>query len=66
MCFLAFVTSTYLESGTLARKTRDSYSFKNSMLTILPDIYGDVHYEFVPQGQAVNQQYYIGMLQCLR
>lgn len=66
MCFLSFVTLTYLESDMLARKTRDSYSIKNSMLTILPDIYGDVHYEFVPQGQAVNQQYYIEMLQYLQ
>jgi hypothetical protein len=56
----------YLEGGTLERKTRESYSIKKSMLTILPDIYGDVHYEFVPQGQAVNQQYYIDMLQCLQ
>jgi hypothetical protein len=72
--FLSFVTLTYLEGGTLARKTRDSYSSKNSMLTILPDIYGDVHYEFAgdvhyefaPQGQAVHQQHYFDMLQCLQ
>jgi hypothetical protein len=49
----------YLESGTLEVKTTDSYSIKNSMLT---DIYRDVHYEFVPQGQAVNKQYYTNML----
>jgi hypothetical protein len=66
VCFLSSVTLTYLESGMVARKTRESYSIKNSILTILPDIYGDVHYEIVPQGQAVNQQYYIDMLQCLQ
>ena len=35
------------------------------MLTILPDNYGDTHYEFV-QGQAINQQHYTDMLQCLQ
>jgi len=36
------------------------------MLPVVPGIYGDVHYGFVTQGQAVNQQYYIDMLQCLQ
>jgi hypothetical protein len=65
VCSDSFVTLMYLESGTLARKTRDSYSNKNRMSTILPYIYGDMHYEFVAQKQAVNQQYYINRLQGL-
>jgi hypothetical protein len=34
------------------------------MLSFL-DFYGVVHYEFVPQGQTMNQDHYIGTLRRL-
>jgi len=29
-------------------------------------IYGIVHYEFVPKGETLNQNFYLDVLQCLQ
>jgi len=28
--------------------------------------YGIVHHEFLPEGQTVNKEYYLGVMRCLR
>jgi len=35
------------------------------MLIVFFDMEGIVHYEYVPQGQTVNQQFYLQVLKCL-
>ena len=39
---------------------------KSVMLIVFFDMEGNVHYEYVPQGQTVNQQFYLQVLKCLR
>jgi len=36
------------------------------MLTLFFDSEDVVHYEFLPQGQTVNKEYYLEFMQCLR
>ena len=36
------------------------------MLIVFFDMEGVVHYEYIPQGQTVNQQFYLEVLKCLR
>ena len=36
------------------------------MLIVFLDMEGIVHYEYVPQGQTVNYQFYLQVLKCLR
>jgi len=36
------------------------------MLIVFFDMEGIVHYKYVPQGQTVNQQFYLQVLKCLR
>jgi acyl-CoA thioesterase FadM len=38
---------------------------KNVVITFF-DIMGTVHFEFIPQGQIVNQAYYVEMMKRLR
>ena len=48
------------------KKARQVKSNVETMLICLFDIKGLVHFEFVPQGQTVNQQFYLEVLKRLR
>jgi len=48
------------------KKARQLQSKVKVMLTVLFDMEGIVHYEYVPQGQTVNQQFYLQVLNCPR
>jgi len=48
------------------KKPRQSRSKVKVMLIVFFDIRGVVHYEFVPQGQTVNKEYYLGVMRRLR
>jgi len=48
------------------KKARQVWSKVRVMLIIFFDMEGIVHYEYVPQGQTVNQQFYLQVLKCLR
>ena len=48
------------------KKARQVKSKIKSMLIVFYDQQGIVHYEFVPEGQTVNQHYYIDVLRRLR
>jgi len=48
------------------KKFRRSKSRVKTMLLTFFDIIGIVHYEFVPTGQTVNQDYYLNVLERLR
>ncbi|XP_018046790.1 PREDICTED: histone-lysine N-methyltransferase SETMAR-like [Atta colombica] len=41
-------------------------SKKKAMLTVFMDYKGIVHYEFLPEDQTVNKEYYLGVMRCLR
>ena len=48
------------------KKARQSRSATKSMLIMFFDIRGIVHYEFVPEGQPVNAEFYCNVLRRLR
>lgn len=48
------------------KKPRQSRSKIKVMLTVFFDYEGVVHSEFLPQGQSVNAEYYLGVLRRLR
>ena len=48
------------------KKARQSRSSTKVMLTVFFDFNGVVHFEFLPQGQTVNRQYYEAVLKRLR
>lgn len=48
------------------KKPRQSRSKMKVMLIVFFDIRGVVHYEFVPEGQTVNKEYYLGVMKRLR
>jgi len=50
----------------MTKKNCQSKSRVKIMLLTLFDIRGIVHYEFVPNGQTVNQVYYLEVLERLR
>ena len=59
-----------LHSGSLliprGQRKRTRCGQKSVMLIVFFDMEGNVHYEYVPQGQTVNQQFYLQVLKCLR
>lgn len=48
------------------KKSRQSRSKIKVMLTVFFDYRGVVHYEFLPPGQTVNKEYYLGVMRRLR
>jgi len=48
------------------KKARQVRSKVKVMLIVFFDMEGIVHYEYVLQGQTVNQQFYLQVLKCLR
>ena len=48
------------------KKARQERSNVKVMLTVFFDSEGVVHYEFLPQGQTVNKEYYLEVMQRLR
>ena len=46
------------------KKPRQTHSKIKVMLTVFFDYRGIVHLEFLPEGQTVNKQYYLGII-CL-
>jgi len=48
------------------KKARQMRSKMKVMLIVFFDMEGIVHYEYVPQGQTVNQQFYLQVLKRLR
>ena len=47
------------------KKSRQVRSHVKVMLTVFFDSEGVVHYEFLPQGQTVNKEYYLEVMQYL-
>lgn len=48
------------------KKSRRFQSRKKVMLTVFIDYNGVVHHEFLPEGQTVNKEYYLGVMRRLR
>lgn len=48
------------------QKSRQSRSKIKVLLTVFFDYRGVVHYEFLPDGQTVNKEYYLGVMRRLR
>jgi len=48
------------------KKTRQVRSKVKVMLIVFFDMEGIVHYEYIPQGQTVNQQFYLQVFKSLR
>lgn len=48
------------------KKPRRFQSQKKAMLTVFMDYNGVVHHEFLPEGQTVNKDYYLGVMERLR
>jgi len=48
------------------KKPRRFQSKKKAMLTVFMNYNGIVHHEFLPEGQTVNNEYYLGVMRCLR
>lgn len=48
------------------KKPRRFQSKKKAMLTVFMDYNGVVHHEFLPGGQTVNKEYYLGVMRRLR
>ena len=48
------------------KKPRRFQSQKKVMLTVFMDYRGVVHHEFLPGGQTVNKEYYLGVMRRLR
>lgn len=54
------------ENEPKPKKPRKSRSKIKVMLTVFFDYHGVVHYEFLPEGQTVNKEYYLGVMRRLR
>lgn len=54
------------EGESKPKKERQSRSKIKVMLTVFFDIRGVVHYEFLPDGQTVNKEYYLAVMRRLR
>ena len=52
--------------STRPKKARQVQSKVKVMLIVFFDVEGIVHYEYIPQGQTVNQQFYLQVLKRLR
>ena len=48
------------------KKPRRFQSKKKVMLTVFMDYRGVMHHEFLPEGQTVNKEYYLGVMSRLR
>lgn len=48
------------------KKPRRFQSKKKVMLTVFIDYNGVVHHEFLPKGQTINKEYYLGVMKRLR
>ena len=48
------------------KKPHRSQSKKKVMLTVFMDYIGIVHHKFLPEGQTVNKEYYLGVMRRLR
>ena len=48
------------------KKPRRFQSKKKAILTVFMDYRGVVHHEFLPEGQTVNKEYYLGVMRRLR
>ena len=48
------------------KKPRRFQSKKKVMLAVFMDYRGVVHHEFLPEGQTVNKEYYLGVMRRLR
>ncbi|UYV66161.1 CLCN3 [Cordylochernes scorpioides] len=60
-------SSQWLETGELIfKKARMIKSKLKCLLITFFDVKGLVHYEFVPEGQSINQLYFLDVLRCLR
>ncbi|CAK9799943.1 Mariner Mos1 transposase [Anthophora quadrimaculata] len=55
-----------LENEPNPKKPRQSRSKIKVMLTVFFDYHGVVHSEFLPDGQAVNKEYYLSVMRRLR
>jgi len=51
---------------TRPKKPHRFQSKKKAMLTVFMDYKGIVHHEYLPEGQTVNKEYYLGVMRCLR
>lgn len=56
----------HLPTDPKPKKPRQSRSKVKVMLTVFFDYHGVVHSEFLPEGQTVNKQYYLSVMQRLR
>lgn len=54
------------ETSRQAKKPRLLQSKKKVMLTAFIDYHGVVHHEFLPDGQTVTKEYYLGVMKRLR
>ena len=55
-----------LKGEATPRRPRHSRSKTKVMLTVFIDYSGVVHYEFLPTGQTVNEEYYLSVMRHLR
>ena len=48
------------------KNARRFQSKKKAMVTVFMDYNGVVHHEFLPKGQTINKQFYLGVMRRLR
>ena len=61
-----FMNLICFENEPKPNRERRSRSKIKVLLTVFFDIRGVVHYEFLPEGQTVNKEYYLGVMRYLR